>query len=222
VFYRLLKWLIVFVVRVVYRPEVRGLEHVPAQGAVILASNHLSFIDSVLIPLVVPRRVVFLAKAEYFTGRGPKGWLMRRFFTAIGAVPVQRGNGRAARQSLDTALSVLTSGGAFGIYPEGTRSRDGLLHRGHVGVARLALTSKAPVVPVGIIGTDKLQPVGTHIPRVRPVTIRFGEPLGFARYDGLGDNLPMLRAVTDEIMYAILELSGQDYVDLYAKPPAAA
>ncbi|GGM44476.1 1-acyl-sn-glycerol-3-phosphate acyltransferase [Longimycelium tulufanense] len=221
-FYRLLKFVLGAIVRGLYRPRVEGLENVPAKGPVILAANHLAVIDSFVIPLVMPRRVTFLAKAEYFTERGLKGRIKRWWFTTIGAVPVERGNGRAARDSLDTALELLREGCAFGIHPEGTRSRDGHLHRGHVGVARLALSSGAPVVPVGLIGTDELQPVGKKLPRIRPVTIRFGKPLDFSRYDGLGSNLPMLRSITDQVMYAILELSDQEYVDSYAKRPEAA
>ncbi|HEY8372570.1 MAG TPA: lysophospholipid acyltransferase family protein [Pseudonocardiaceae bacterium] len=218
----LLRLLLRVLVRLLYRPVVEGVENIPRTGPVIIASNHLSFIDSVVIPLMMPRPVAFLAKAEYFQGRGLKGRLMRWFFTAQGAIPVQRGNGRAARESLDTAIEVLSSGGAFGIYPEGTRSRDGRLHRGHVGVARLTLATGAPVVPVGLIGTDELQPVGSRLPRIRPFTVRFGTPLDFSRYQGMDGHLPILRSVTDEIMYAICELSGQEYVDSYQKPPAAA
>ncbi|MBP2474211.1 1-acyl-sn-glycerol-3-phosphate acyltransferase [Crossiella equi] len=220
--YRVLKRLLGRIVRFVWRPTVLGLENLPKDGPFILAANHLSFADSLVLPLVVPRQVAFLAKAEYFTGKGLKGAVMRWVFTALGQIPVERGKGRAAGQALDTALEVLQSGGAFGIYPEGTRSRDGQLHRGHVGVARLALTSGAPVIPVGLIGTDRLQPVGKRIPRIRPVTIHFGEPLDFRRYDGMNESLPILRSVTDEIMYQIMELSGQEYVDRYEKPPAAA
>ncbi|GAA2817534.1 lysophospholipid acyltransferase family protein [Crossiella cryophila] len=220
--YRLLKRLLGRLVRLVWRPTVLGLENLPKDGPFILAANHLSFADSLMLPLVVPRQVAFLAKAEYFTGKGLKGALMRWVFTALGQIPVERGKGRAAGQALDTALEVLQAGGAFGIYPEGTRSRDGQLHRGHVGVARLALTSGAPVIPVGLIGTDRLQPLGKKIPRIRPVTIHFGTPLDFTRYDGMNESLPILRSVTDEIMYQIMELSGQEYVDRYEKPPAAA
>ncbi|MCO1582484.1 MULTISPECIES: lysophospholipid acyltransferase family protein [unclassified Crossiella] len=220
--YRLLKRLLGRLVRLVWRPTVIGLDNLPKKGAFILAANHLSFADSLMLPLVVPRQVAFLAKAEYFTGKGVKGAIMRWVFTALGQIPVERGKGRAAGQALDTALEVLQAGGAFGIYPEGTRSRDGQLHRGHVGVARLALTSGAPVIPVGLIGTDRLQPVGKKIPRIRPVTIHFGKPLEFNRYDGMNESLPILRSVTDEIMYQIMELSGQEYVDRYEKPPAAA
>ncbi|MGO1049496.1 lysophospholipid acyltransferase family protein [Crossiella sp. CA198] len=220
--YRLLKRLLGRLVRLVWRPTVLGLENLPKDGPFILAANHLSFADSLMLPLVVPRQVAFLAKAEYFTGKGLKGAVMRWVFTALGQIPVERGKGRAAGQALDTALEVLQAGGAFGIYPEGTRSRDGQLHRGHVGVARLALTSGAPVIPVGLIGTDRLQPLGKKIPRIRPVTIHFGTPLDFTRYDGMNESLPILRSVTDEIMYQIMELSGQEYVDRYEKPPAAA
>ncbi|MBP2334381.1 1-acyl-sn-glycerol-3-phosphate acyltransferase [Saccharothrix coeruleofusca] len=213
--YTVMKRLVAPTARLVYRPTVEGLENVPTTGPVILAPNHLSFIDSVVLPMVVPRRVSFLAKAEYFEGRGVKGALSRYFFSSLGHVPVRRGLGRAARASLDTAAAVLAAGQAFAIYPEGTRSLDGRLHRGRTGVARIALESGAPVVPVGIIGTDKVQPVGSRIPRICPVTIRFGEPLDFSRYAGMQDSLPVLRSVTDEIVYRILELSGQDYVDSY-------
>ncbi|MEJ2858071.1 MULTISPECIES: lysophospholipid acyltransferase family protein [unclassified Saccharothrix] len=203
--------------RMVWRPKVEGLANVPADGPVILAANHLSFIDSIVIPMVVPRRVYFLAKAQYFEGKGVKGALSRYFFGSLGHVPVRRGSGRAARASLDTAASILARGDAFAIYPEGTRSLDGRLHRGRTGVARMALESGAPVVPVGIVGTDQVQPVDARLPRIRPVTIRFGEPLDFSRYAGMQESLPVLRSVTDEIVYRILELSGQEYVDRYQK-----
>ncbi|MFC6090389.1 lysophospholipid acyltransferase family protein [Saccharothrix lopnurensis] len=219
--YTVMKRVVAPTARLVYRPSVEGLENLPATGPVILAPNHLSFIDSVVIPMVVPRRVSFLAKAEYFDGKGVKGALSRYFFGSLGHVPVRRGAGRAARASLDTARAVLDAGGAFAIYPEGTRSLDGRLHRGRTGVARLALESGAPVVPVGLVGTDEVQPVDARLPRVRPVTIRFGEPLRFERYAGLQDSLPVLRAVTDEIVYRILELSGQEYVDRYQNTAAA-
>ncbi|MFT7837319.1 lysophospholipid acyltransferase family protein [Saccharothrix sp. BKS2] len=219
--YTVMKRVVAPTARLVYRPSVEGLENLPATGPVILAPNHLSFIDSVVIPVVVPRRVSFLAKAEYFDGKGVKGALSRYFFGSLGHVPVRRGAGRAARASLDTARAVLDAGGAFAIYPEGTRSLDGRLHRGRTGVARLALESGAPVVPVGLVGTDEVQPVDARLPRVRPVTIRFGEPLRFERYAGLQDSLPVLRAVTDEIVYRILELSGQEYVDRYQNTAAA-
>jgi 1-acyl-sn-glycerol-3-phosphate acyltransferase len=193
--------------------RVTGREHLPAQGPVILASNHLSFIDSVVIRFAAPRRVMFLAKAEYFTGRGLRGRLVRWFFTAAGSVPVTRGRHRAARAALDTALEVLEGGNAFGIYPEGTRSLDGRLYRGRTGVAWLALTSGAPVVPVALEGTERLQPVGKRLPRPHRVTVRFGPPL---RFTGNPDSARARRTVTDEVMWAIAELSGQERADRFA------
>jgi 1-acyl-sn-glycerol-3-phosphate acyltransferase len=193
--------------------RVRGKENVPALGPVILASNHLSFIDSVVIRLAAPRRVMFLTKAEYFAGRGLKGRLVRWFFTAVGSVPVTRGQHRAATAALDTALDVLAKGNAFGIYPEGTRSLDGRLYRGRTGVAWLALTSGAPVVPVALDGTERLQPVGKRIPRPHRVTVRFGPPL---RFTGDPDSARDRRTVTNAVMRAIAELSGQDIADRYA------
>ncbi|GAA3876931.1 lysophospholipid acyltransferase family protein [Saccharothrix violaceirubra] len=219
--YTVMKRVVAPSARLVWRPRVEGLENVPESGAVILAPNHLSFIDSIVLPMVVPRRVSFLAKAEYFEGRGVKGALSRYFFGGLGHVPVKRGAGRAARASLDTANEILTAGGAFAIYPEGTRSLDGRLHRGRTGVARLALESGAPVVPVGITGTDRVQPVDRRLPRLAPVTIRFGEPLDFSRYAGMAESLPVLRSITDEIVYRILDLSGQEYVDRYQNSNAA-
>jgi len=206
--------------RLVYRPVVEGRENVPKRGAVILASNHLSFIDSVVIPLVAPRPVVFLAKAEYFTGTGFKGWLSRSFFTAIDAVPVERGTHRAAQASLDAALEALNEGNAFGIYPEGKRSLDGRLYRGKPGVAWLALTSGALVVPVALAGTEKVQPVGKRLPRIRRITVKFGEPMDFGdravavreRAMAVG---PARRAVTEEIMEAIQKLSQQELANVY-------
>ncbi|MBW4721670.1 lysophospholipid acyltransferase family protein [Saccharothrix obliqua] len=220
--YTVMKRVVAPTARMVWRPTVEGLENVPTTGPVILAPNHLSFIDSIVIPMVVPRRVSFLAKAEYFEGTGVKGALSRYFFGSLGHVPVRRGIGRAARASLDTAAEILAGGGAFAIYPEGTRSLDGHLHRGRTGVARMALESGAPVVPVGLIGTDKVQPVDAKLPRIRPITIRFGKPLDFSRYAGMHESLPVLRSVTDEIVYRILDLSGQDYVDSYQASKDAA
>ena len=208
--------------RALYRPKVEGLEHIPTSGPVILAANHLSFVDSMIIPIVVPRRVFFLAKAEYFEGTGFRGALSRWFFTSMGNIPVRRGQGRSARDSLDTAIKVLADGGAFAIYPEGTRSLDGMLHRGRTGVARIALESGAPVIPIGLVGTDKVMAVGRKLPKVVPVTVRFGKPLDFSRYQGMQDSLPVLRSVTDQIVYNILELSGQDYIDNYQASATAA
>jgi 1-acyl-sn-glycerol-3-phosphate acyltransferase len=193
-----------------FRPHVRGRENVPASGPFIIASNHLSFIDSMIIPLMAPRRVGYLAKAEYFTGTGIGGWLTRTWFTALGALPVERETHRAAQASLDTAMTVLNAGGGFGIYPEGTRSRDGRLARGKTGVAWLALTADCPVVPVGVIGTDRIQPVGARWPRPRRCTVIFGEPLTFPEHKGKAGNNRARREVTDRIMTAIHELTGQE------------
>ena len=195
--------------KAIWRPTVTGLENIPETGPVILASNHLSFADSVVIPCVVPRRVAFLAKSDYFTGTGLKGALTRGWFEALGMLPVDRDDHKAALASLDTALAVLDRGEAFGIYPEGTRSRDGRLYRGRTGVAHLALTAGVPVVPVGLKGTEDLQPVGSNRPRIVPVSVSFGEPIDFTgRFEGV----PVGRArreATDEIMAAIQRLSGQ-------------
>jgi 1-acyl-sn-glycerol-3-phosphate acyltransferase len=208
--------------RAVYRPTVIDVGNVPPTGPVILAANHLSVADSFIVPLVLPRPVAFLAKAEYFQGRGVRGGLSRWIFGSLGAIPVQRGRGRSAQEALDAAGQVLATGGAFGIHPEGTRSPDGRLYRGRTGVARLTLSSGAPVVPVALRGTDQLQPIGRKIPRIRPVTVRFGAPLDFSRYAGMDGSLPVLRSITDEIMYAISELSDQEYVDRYQRPSSAA
>jgi len=222
VLYEVIRRTIAPVARLVYAPTVVGLANVPRHGPVILAGNHLSFIDSVVIPLVARRQVAFLAKSEYFRGGSPKQRLAGSLLGALGHVPVDRGKGRAALAALDVATEVLDRGGAFGIYPEGTRSLDGRLHRGHTGVAQLTLTTGAPVVPLALIGTDAMLPVGARIPRRRPITVRFGTPLDFSRYDGLADSPAVRRSVTDEIMYAILELSGQEYVDAYHQRPDAA
>jgi 1-acyl-sn-glycerol-3-phosphate acyltransferase len=209
------------VVRVIWRPTVIGLDHVPAKGGVILASNHLSFVDSIAIPVVVPRKVVFLTKSDYFTGSGVKGFFSRAWFEGLGMLPVDRDDSKAALASLDVALEVLGRGEAFGIYPEGTRSRDGRLYRGRTGVAHLALTAGVPVVPVGISGTEDVMAVGSSRPRVVPVTIEFGEPLDFrGRYDGL----PLGRArreVTDEIMATIQAITGQEEAGVYNERPAS-
>jgi 1-acyl-sn-glycerol-3-phosphate acyltransferase len=196
--------------RLLFRPHVTGRENVPATGPFILASNHLSFIDSMVIPLLAPRRVGYLAKAEYFTGSGVGGWLSRTMFTALGALPVERQTHRAAQEALDTAMSVLREGGGFGIYPEGTRSRDGRLHRGKTGVAWLALSADCPVVPVGVSGTDRIQPIGASWPRPVRCSVTFGEPLTFPGHRGMAGNNRARREVTDRIMEAIAELSGQE------------
>jgi len=194
----------------ILRPTITGRENVPATGPFIIASNHLSFIDSMAIPLMAPRRVGYLAKAEYFTGTGVRGWLTRTLFTALGALPVERQTHRAAQEALDTAMSVLKAGGGFGIYPEGTRSRDGRLARGKTGVAWLALTADCPVVPVAVKGTDRIQPIGAGWPWPHHFSVTFGKPLTFPEYRGKANNGKARREVTDRIMEAIAELSGQE------------
>jgi 1-acyl-sn-glycerol-3-phosphate acyltransferase len=210
------------VLRAVWRPHVLGLEHVPGSGPLILASNHQSFVDSIVIPAVTPRPVNFLAKSDYFEGTGIKGRLMREWFEAFGALPVDRDDSKAALASLDTALGVLAAGGAFGIYPEGTRSRDGRLYRGRTGVAQLALTSGAPIVPVGLRDTDKLQPVGSNRPRLVRVTVTFGEPLDVSgEYDGVPPGKAR-REITDRVMTEIQKLTGQELAGVYnERPPEA-
>lgn len=202
--------------RVVFRPQSAGLENVPTEGPAILASNHLSYSDWLFMPLTLPRRVTFVAKAEYFTGRGIKGWLQKSFFSGSGQVPIDRSGADAAAGALLSAKKVLGEGGLFGIFPEGTRSHDGRLYRGKTGVARLALETGVPVIPVAVVGTDVVAPPGkTFGSFTRPI-VRFGEPLDFSRYEGLENDRYILRSITDEIMYEIMRLSGQEYVDMYA------
>jgi 1-acyl-sn-glycerol-3-phosphate acyltransferase len=223
VFYWLLKYVVLGpLLKVLFRPQVTGLANVPGSGPVILACNHLSFSDSIFTPLIVDRRVTFVAKAEYFTGKGIKGWLMRQFFSGTGTIPVDRSGGQAARAALDTLLRVLRDGGVAGIYPEGTRSPDGRLYRGKTGVARLALESGALVVPVALLNTDEIQPTGTLMPKIKRVRLRFGEPLDFSRYAGAKGDRFVERAITDEIMYELMTLTGREYVDVYAVKPATA
>jgi len=197
-----------------FRPWSEGTENVPREGPAILAWNHLSFSDHFFGPLPLPRKVTFLAKSEYFTGRGLKGLISRAFFRGVGQIPVDRTGGQASERALATGLRVLAEGHLLGIYPEGTRTPDGRLYRGKTGVARLALESGAPVIPCAMIGTYELQPPGRVLPRlsIRP-GVRFGKPLDFSRYADLKSDRLVLRAVTDEIMYAVMNLSGQEYVD---------
>ena len=198
---------------ILFRPKVKGLRNVPGTGPVIIASNHLSFSDSIFMPLVVPRKVTFLAKSEYFTSPGPKGLLKKLTFIALGQVPVDRSGGRRSEAALITGLKVLAEGKCLGIYPEGTRSPDGRLYKGRTGIARLAIESGAPIIPVAMFNTEKIQPTGTVVPKVMRVEMIFGEPMYF---DGDSTDLLYLRDVTDKIMATIQSLSGQEYVDTYA------
>lgn len=202
--------------KALFRPWVRGMENIPTTGPVILASNHLSFSDSIFLPLQSRRPVVFLAKSEYFTGKGLKGALTRWFFKATGQLPIDRSGGKASEASLNTGLKVLAQGQVLGIYPEGTRSPDGRLFRGRTGIARMVLEAKVPVLPVAMIDTEKVQPIGRRLPRIRRIGIIVGEPLDFSRFDGMEGDRVILRAVTDEIMYELMKISGQEYVDVYA------
>jgi 1-acyl-sn-glycerol-3-phosphate acyltransferase len=200
----------------VFRPWLKGVENVPVSGAAILASNHLSFIDSVFLPLVLRRPVVFLAKSEYFTGRGFKGWLVRQFFLASGQLPIDRSGGKASEDALFTGIKVLSEGKLLGIYPEGTRSPDGRIYRGRTGIARMALESGVPVIPVAMIDTEKVMPIGVKMPKVQRIGVVFGSPLDFSRFAGYENDRFVLRAITDEIMHELVGLSGLEYVDEYA------
>ncbi|MEV6737532.1 lysophospholipid acyltransferase family protein [Streptomyces sp. NPDC051104] len=210
------------IMRLMFRPQVEGAEHIPADGPVIMAGNHLTFIDSVVLPLVTKRQVFFIGKDEYVTGKGLKGRLMAWFFTGVGMIPVDRDGASGGVAALMTGRRVLEEGKVFGIYPEGTRSPDGRLYRGRTGIARLTLMTGAPVVPFAMIGTDKLQPGGRGIPRPGRVTVRFGEPMEFSRYEGMDRDRYVLRAVTDSVMTEVMRLSGQEYVDMYATKAKAA
>ncbi|HSZ39823.1 MAG TPA: lysophospholipid acyltransferase family protein [Trebonia sp.] len=217
-FYWLTKYTLGISLKIIFRPWSRGRRNMPRRGPVILASNHLSFADHFFGPLPLPRKVVFLAKAEYFTGRGLKGLVSKAFFSGVGQIPIDRSGGEASERALQSGLRVLSEGKVLGIYPEGTRSPDGRLFKGRTGVARLALESRAPVVPCAMIDTFEFLPPGTFRPKLslRPGVI-FGKPLEFSRYYGRETDRVALRAVTDEIMQAIRELSGQEYVEMYAK-----
>jgi 1-acyl-sn-glycerol-3-phosphate acyltransferase len=203
----------------IFRPIHEGTANVPDEGAAIVASNHLSFADWLFMPLALDRRITFVAKSDYFTRVGIKGWAQKRFFAGTGQVPIDRGGGRASEGALRAGLKVLQRGELFGIYPEGTRSHDGRLYKGRTGVARLALLSGAPVIPSAIVGTDIIAPPGKVLTKIVSPTVKFGRPLDFSRYEGMSEDRFILRSITDEIMYAIMELSGQEYVDMYA--PAA-
>jgi 1-acyl-sn-glycerol-3-phosphate acyltransferase len=217
VLYRVLKYVILGpLLRLFFRPRIEGLDNIPESGPAIIAGNHLSFSDHFVMPTILHRRITFLAKAEYFTGRGIKGRLTAAFFRGVGQIPVDRSGGKASQSAIDAALDVLGRGELLGIYPEGTRSLDGRLYRGRTGVAVMALRAGAPVIPCAMVGTFELQPPGRAIPRLGRVTIRFGRPLDFSRFAGMEGQRYAVRTVTDEIMYEILALSGQEYVDRYA------
>jgi 1-acyl-sn-glycerol-3-phosphate acyltransferase len=216
-FYWLMKTVVLGpILRMVFRPWVQGLSNVPETGGAILASNHLSFSDSIFLPLAVDRKVTFLAKADYFNGRGAKGRLTAAFFRLADQLPIDRSGGRASEAALRTGLKVLGQGNLLGIYPEGTRSPDGRLYRGKTGVARMALEAGVPVLPVAMVGTDEAQPIGRRIPKVVRIGVRIGPPLDFSRYEGMEEDRFVLRSITDEIMYELMQLSGQEYVDVYA------
>ncbi|GAB3990371.1 lysophospholipid acyltransferase family protein [Nocardioides marmoraquaticus] len=216
-FYWFLRWIALGpLLRVVFRPHAQGTEHVPETGPAILASNHLSYADWLFMPLTMTRRVTFVAKAEYFTTPGLKGWLQKTFFSGAGQVPIDRASGSSAEGALTTAKRILGDGELFGIYPEGTRSHDGRLYRGKTGVARLALETGVPVIPVAVVGTDVVAPPGKKFGSWTRPHVRYGRPLDFSRYEGMANDRYILRSVTDEIMYEIMRLSGQEYVDTYA------
>ncbi len=204
------------ILQILFRPWVKGSKNVPNAGGAILASNHLSFSDSIFLPLKVKRPVTFLAKSDYFTGKGVKGALIRWFFKATGQLPIDRSGGKASEDSLNTGLGVLERGLLLGIYPEGTRSPDAKLYRGRTGIARMVLEAKVPVIPVAMIDTEKVQPIGSKYPKIRRVGVVIGEPMDFTRFAGMEGDRAVLRAVTDLIVYNIMQLSNQEYEDVYA------
>lgn len=216
-FYWLMKhWVIGPLLTTVFRPWVKGLENVPRAGPLIVVCNHLSFVDSVFLPLMIDRQMAFLAKSDYFTGKGIKGWFIRFFMTSAGQLPIDRSGGKASEASLNAGLQVLADGGVLAIYPEGTRSPDGRMYRGRTGVARMILEAHVPVIPAAVIGTEKVMPLGSNIPKVHRVGVVIGEPLDFSRFEGMESDRFVLRSITDEIIYEMNKLSEQDYVDVYA------
>ncbi|MUM18639.1 1-acyl-sn-glycerol-3-phosphate acyltransferase [Mycobacterium sp. CBMA271] len=216
-FYWLLKFVFMGpILQLLGRPKVEGMEHIPTSGPVILAGNHLAVVDSFYLCLVMRRRVTFLAKSEYFTEPGFKGWLKRSFFSGAGQVPIDRTSADAAQNALSTAKRLLGEGKLLGIYPEGTRSPDGRLFKGKTGLARMAMETGAPVIPIAMVGTDVMNPPGTARWHFAKVTVKIGKPLDFSRFDGMAGNRFIERAVIDEVMYELMQLSGQEYVDIYA------
>ena len=215
--YFLMKWVFLGpVLKLFFRPAVEGKENIPADGGALLASNHLAVADSFFLPLMLSRRVTFPAKLEYFTQPGIKGRFKKWFFTGMGQIPIDRSGGAAAQAALDTGIRLLREGHLLGIYPEGTRSPDGRLYKGKTGLARMVLEARVPVVPVAMFGTDKANPIGSKMWRPHKIRIKIGKPLDFSRYEGLSGDRFVERSITDEIMYALMELSGQEYVDIYA------
>ena len=216
-FYWLMKhWVIGPLLTTVFRPWVKGLDNVPRTGPLIVVCNHLSFVDSVFLPLMIDRQMAFLAKSDYFTGKGIKGWFIRFFMTSAGQLPIDRSGGKASEASLNAGLQVLAEGGVLAIYPEGTRSPDGRMYRGRTGVARIILEAHVPVIPAAVIGTEKVMPLGSNIPKVHRVGVVIGEPLDFSRFEGMETDRFVLRSITDEIIYEMNALSEQEYVDVYA------
>jgi len=216
-FYWLMKnWVIGPLLTTVFRPWVVGLENVPKTGPAIIVCNHLSFVDSIFLPLMVDRQMAFLAKSDYFTGRGIKGWVVRLFMTSAGQLPIDRSGGKASEASLNSGLQVLAEGKVLGIYPEGTRSPDGRMFRGRTGVARMILEAHVPVIPVAVVDTEKVMPLGSNFPKVHKVGVHVGKPLDFSRFKGMESDRFVLRSITDEIIYEMNKLSGQEYVDVYA------
>jgi len=203
-------------VTTVFRPSITGVVNVPREGAAIIVCNHLSFVDSIFLPLAIPRKMTFLAKSDYFTGKGIRGAIVKWFMTSAGQLPIDRSGGKASEASLNTGLGVLADGRVLGIYPEGTRSPDGRGYRGRTGVARMVLEAHVPVIPVAVVGTDEVMPLGAKLPKVKKVSVVIGEPMDFSRFEGLENDRFVLRSITDEIVYRINELSGQEYVDVYA------
>lgn len=204
------------VVKAIFRPWVVGRSNIPTSGPAIIASNHLSVSDSIFFPLMIDRQMSYLAKSDYFTGKGIKGWATRIFMQGTGQIPIDRTGGKASEASLNTGLQVLGRGSLLGIYPEGTRSPDGKLYRGRTGLARMALEARVPVIPVVMIGTDEIMPIGRSIPRVGRVGMIIGEPLDFSRFHGMESDRFVLRSVTDEIMVALHRMGEQEYEDVYA------
>jgi len=209
-------WVIGPILTTVFRPWVKGLENVPRTGPVIVVCNHLSFVDSVFLPLMIDRQMAFLAKSDYFTGKGIRGWFVRFFMTSAGQLPIDRSGGKASEASLNAGLQVLAEGKVLAIYPEGTRSPDGRMYRGRTGVARMILEAHVPVIPAAVIGTEKIMPLGSTLPKVHPVGVVIGEPLDFTRFEGMESDRFVLRSITDEIIYEMNRLSEQEYVDVYA------